>query len=79
MHIKISASASALERQDASRLSTLGALRPLSGMELVEFGMTVDAAIWVRDANVSAPIRQKFNGLFDSRRSRVPFERQCPG
>jgi hypothetical protein len=48
-------------------------------MELVEFGMTVDAAIWVRDANVSAPIRQKFNGLFDSRRSRVPFERQCPG
>jgi DNA-binding transcriptional regulator YhcF (GntR family) len=27
-------------------------------MELVEFRMTVDAAIWVRNANVSAPIRQ---------------------
>jgi hypothetical protein len=33
------------------------ALRPLSGMELVEFRMTVDAAIWVLDADVSAPIR----------------------
>jgi hypothetical protein len=35
------------------RLSTL-ALRPLSRTELVEIWMTVDAAIWVGNANVSA-------------------------
>ena len=33
------------------------ALRPLSGIELVEFGMTVDAAIRVCNEDVSAPIR----------------------
>jgi zinc-finger binding domain of transposase IS66 len=51
----------------------------VSRKELIEIRMTVDAAFWVRNANVSAPIPQKFNGLFDRRRSRVPFERQCPG
>jgi hypothetical protein len=54
-------------------------LRPLSRMELVEIRMTVEAVIWARNANVSAPIPHEFNGLFDSRRSRVPFERQCAG
>jgi hypothetical protein len=47
--------------------------------ELIEIRTTVDAAFWIRNANVSAPIPQKFNGLFDRRHSRVPFERQCPG
>jgi hypothetical protein len=51
----------------------------LSAKELIEIRITVDAAFWVRNANVSAPIPQKFNGLFDRRRGRVPFEGQCPG
>jgi hypothetical protein len=55
------------------------ASRPLSRTELVEFRMTVDAAIWVRDADVSAPIPHKLDGFFDGRRSRVPFERHRPG
>jgi hypothetical protein len=58
---------------------TLGALRALSRTQSVEFRVTVDAAIWVRNENVSAPIRHKFNGLFEGRRSRVSFERQSPG
>jgi hypothetical protein len=64
--------------------NAISTLRPLvSGLvsrkELIEIRMTVDAAFWVRNANVFAPIPQKFNGLFDRRRSGVPFERQCPG
>jgi hypothetical protein len=55
------------------------ALRPLGRTELVEVRMTVDAAIWVRNADVLATICHKFNGLLDGRRSRVPFERQCAG
>jgi hypothetical protein len=57
----------------------LRVLRPLSRTELVEFRMTVNAAICIRDANVSAPIPHKFKGLLDGRRSRVPFERHCTG
>ena len=45
------------ERQGAPRLFDLGALRPFSRTELVEFRMTVDAAIWVGNGDVSAPIR----------------------
>jgi hypothetical protein len=54
-------------------------LRPLSRSELVEFRMTVDAAIWVCDADLPAPISHEFNGLLDDRRSRVSFERHCAG
>jgi hypothetical protein len=38
-------------------------LRSLSGMELVEFRMTVYAAIWGGNGNVSAPIPHKLKGL----------------
>jgi hypothetical protein len=55
------------------------ALRPLSRSDAVEFRMAVDAAIWVRNADVSAPIRHKLDGFFDGRRSRVPFERHRTG
>jgi hypothetical protein len=58
--------------------STLWALRPLSRTELVEFRMTVYAAIGVRDANVSAAIPNELNGLFDSRRSRVLLRDNAP-
>src|ERR1700722_12656634 len=40
-------------------------LRSLGGMELVEFRMTVYAAIWGGNGNVSAPIPHKLKGLFD--------------
>lgn len=65
----------------AVKARTVGAevLRPLSRTELVEFRMSVDVAIRVRDADVSAPIPDKFDGLLDGRRGRVPFERHCPG
>ena len=52
--------------------------RGVSGLvsreEPIEIRMTVDAALGVRNANVSAPIPQKLKGLFDRCRSRVPFE-----
>jgi hypothetical protein len=55
------------------RLST-----PFGREELIEIRMTMHPAFSVRNADVSAPIPQKFNGLFDRRRSRVPFEKHCP-
>jgi hypothetical protein len=54
-------------------------LHPLSRTELVEFRMTVNATIWIRDADLSAPIPQKLDGFFDGRSGRVPLERHCPG
>jgi hypothetical protein len=63
------------------KVGTIGGevLRPLGRTELVEVRMTVDAAIWVRNADVSAPVLHKLYRLFDGRRSRVPFERHCAG
>jgi hypothetical protein len=62
---------------DPVNLRWQDASRRLTGTELVEVRMTVDAAIWARDADVSAPIPDEFKGLLDGRRSRVPFERHC--
>jgi hypothetical protein len=55
------------------------ALRHLARLELVEFRIIIDAAIWVRNANVYAPIRHKLDGFFDGRRGRVAFERHGAG
>jgi hypothetical protein len=58
-----------------ARRTTPATSRPPSRTELVEFCMTIDAAIWVRNADVSAPIPDEFKGLFDGRLAHVSERR----
>jgi hypothetical protein len=56
-----------------TKFCVTAASHPLSGMELVEFRMTVDAAIWGGNGDVSAPVPHKLTSLFDGRGQPSPF------
>ena len=60
----------------SGRTTGLRALRPRGRIELSKFDITVDAAIWGRNVNISRTVPHKLSGLFDSRHGGVPFERQ---
>src|SRR5229473_5347542 len=53
---------------------TAEGLRPRGHIELGKFRITVSAAVWVRNVNISGAIAHKLNGLLDGRHGRVPFE-----
>jgi hypothetical protein len=55
---------------------TAEGLRPRGHIELGKFRITINAAVWVRNVNISGAVAHKLNGLLDGRHGRVPFERQ---
>src|SRR5712672_2788611 len=55
---------------------TADGLRPRGHIELGKFRITVSAAVWVRNVNISGAVAHKLNRLLDGRHGRVPFERQ---
>src|SRR5258708_39249358 len=55
---------------------TAEGLRPRGHIELGKFRITINAAVRVRNVNISGAVAHKLNGLLDGRHGRVPFERQ---